>query len=107
MFEKDLKPEGYEYVSLGPSSQLRPHGQLRLAEDHIVREAAKCAVNLLSEPEKLRRITQKNFMIAQSHHDVTVLRQDMEHMLQSLNIKKYLSAHVLQRARSTALLHEL
>ena len=84
VFENDLRPEGYEYVSLGPSSQLGSHGDLRLAEPNIVHAAAKCTVGLLRDPAELMRITQKNFHIAQRHHDVTVLQQDLEHILQSL-----------------------
>ncbi|MCP4401065.1 MAG: hypothetical protein GY801_27680 [bacterium] len=76
VFEKDLKQEGYEYISLGPSTELHPQNGLRLTNHENARHAATQTVRILQDEDAITRIVEKNFRIAQEHHDVSLLRED-------------------------------
>ena len=81
VFEKDLRHEGYEYVSLGRSRELTSHNGLRLTGLDKVRSAVEQTIDLLQQPGKKAELVMKNFEIARTHHDVEVLRQDLERCL--------------------------
>ena len=83
VFEKDLRQEGYEYISLGPSAELKAQNGLRFTKPENVCRAAAEAVKLLQDDEAINRVVEKNFRIAQEHHDVSLLREDLRALLRS------------------------
>lgn len=82
VFEKDLKHEGYEYVSLGSSSRLQPENGLNLATPASVRAAVAQVIELLRNEASLNRLVEKNFSIARTHHDTTLLQADLEALVE-------------------------
>lgn len=85
VFERDLKQEGYEYISLGSNRNLTIKNGLRLAEPEKILQAVERAVETLQEEEKIRKIVEKNFQIAKTHHDVSLLKHDLEYVISTCN----------------------
>lgn len=83
VFEKDLQHEGYEYVSLGKSRDLTVKDGLRLTGLDKVRSAVVQTIKLLQQPQKIRTLAERNFNIARTHHDLTLLEQDLEQLIAS------------------------
>jgi hypothetical protein len=81
LFEKDLKREGYEYISLGSSKQLTIKNGLRLMERNSILQAVDQAIKILQEEQAIKAIVEKNFQIAREHHDVALLRKDLEELI--------------------------
>ncbi len=77
VFEKDLKHEGYEYISLGSSTQLTNKKGLRLTNSGNVLQAVQQTIEMLQEEQAIRQVVEKNFQIAQKHHDVALLKNDL------------------------------
>ena len=74
VFEIDLKQEGYEYISLGSSKHLNAQNGLKLTKSEAVSKAVTQTIETLQQAEQVRGIVEKNFQIAQTHHDVSLLR---------------------------------
>lgn len=79
VFKKDIKKEGYEYVSLG--NKVKKKSGLQLIPQTTIQQAAQETIRILKNPEKIRAITTKNFKIAQKHHDTSHLAKDLEQIL--------------------------
>lgn len=62
VFEKDIKKEGYEYISLG--NELRKRNGLAFVPKEKIKEAVDTTIKLLKQPEKIKKIVEKNFSIA-------------------------------------------
>jgi hypothetical protein len=85
VFEKDLQHEGYQYISLGKSRELARKDGLRLTDSIKVQTATQRTTVLLQDPSKIRKLVDKNFKIAQSYHDVALLRDDLQKFLKLLS----------------------
>jgi hypothetical protein len=81
VFEKDLKREGYEFISLGTSQQLTTENGLRLTERNNILQAVDQTIQILQEEQAIKKIVEKNFQIAKEHHDVSLLKKDLEELI--------------------------
>lgn len=77
VFEKDLRDEGYGYVSLGSSRELTTRDGLRLTSPDAVHAAVEQTIDLLQNARGHEQLVTTNVEIAHVHHDVENLRQDL------------------------------
>jgi glycosyltransferase involved in cell wall biosynthesis len=77
VFEVDLQHEGYEYISLGRSRELTVNNGLRLAKSACILQAVNQTIRILQDEQAMRRIVEKNFHIAKTCHDVSLLKGDL------------------------------
>lgn len=80
VFKKDLKKEGYDYISLG--STTKKNGVFNYVPDRTIARAAKQTKKLLSNKKKVKESTQKNLKTASRFHGdhllVDYIRQLLE-----------------------------
>ena len=74
VFEADIKPAGYDFISLGNRYSRQQDTGLVSVPEHCVREAAERAVAVLADPGTPDRL-ERNFRIGQRHHDLTRLEE--------------------------------
>ena len=86
VFLKDLKPQGYHYISLG-NRTYRRH-QLNLVSKKQLRQAARQTLLLLQQPHLVQRWTTTNLRLAQKHYSLTRLATNLrKNVLKPLGIK--------------------
>ncbi len=81
VFEKDLKQEGYEYISFGTSKELTTKNGLRLMKRTNILQAVDQAIEILRDEPAIKNIVEKNFQIAKEHHDVALLKKDLDALI--------------------------
>ena len=79
VFEKDLKKEGYEYVSLG--NKLRKRNGLFFVPKEKLESAVSQTVEILKDAKRLKTIVDKNFQIAKKYHDESLLEEDLRRVV--------------------------
>lgn len=82
VFLKDIKNEGYSYISLGSKTQ--KHNGFHFVAETTLKTAAEETIRVLENRSRLKRMTNNNFAIAASRHNVTILKQDLEKILSQL-----------------------
>ncbi len=78
VFEKDLKAEGYRYISLGPSSELISQHGFRLVAPSFLQQAVMQTITTLQDVSAVTSVVENNFQIAKEWHDVAVLEREFE-----------------------------
>lgn len=86
IFGLDLKPLGYEFVSLGNKEVTRQ--ALKVIPPNAMNQAVRDAVRYLTQPDKLAKLTAKNFKIAQTNHDSSALHKSMKFLLKRAKEKR-------------------
>lgn len=79
VFEKDIKKEGYFYVSLG-NKVIKRNGFCFVKKDKII-QVVENTVNLIRDNKKLKQIVDKNFETAKRNHDERILKKDLKALL--------------------------
>lgn len=85
VFEKDIKNEGYKYVSLGNKYRLR--NNFKLVNKEVITNAVDDLLDLLIDKEKANKIVERNFQIAKKFHDISILKKDLEDVLSCIRTK--------------------
>ncbi len=79
VFRRDIKAEGYRYISLG--SKYRVRDGFKFVPGRKLRDAAEITMRWLANPSKTTRITEKNFDIASRFHSFDKLRENLRDIL--------------------------
>ena len=79
VFKTDIKPDGYTYVSLG--SKVSKNNGFNIVENKKVKKAAIQSVGLITDNEKLRKVVNENFSIANKHHGARILKSNLQKWL--------------------------
>lgn len=85
VFRKDLKKEGYSYISLGKRYRI-VEGLVRVPEKTIT-WAAKKALYYLRHPERYKEVVQRNYKIAEKYHSPKVLENYYKLLLTSIRME--------------------
>ncbi len=83
VFERDLKKEGYEYISLG--KELKRRNGLAFVPKERIKNAVEKTINLLTKPEKIKQIVEKNFKIAQKNHSLEKLEAELKALIKTID----------------------
>ncbi len=76
VFKADIKPKGYEVISLGSRSRVSENG-LREVSPRRIKHAVDIYLSW-QRKGKLKRVGEKNLKIAQKHNSLTALRAHLE-----------------------------
>ena len=79
VFKTDIKPDGYTYVSLG--SEVSKNDGFNIVENKKVKKAAIQSVGFITDNEKLRKVVNENFSIANKHHGARILKSNLQKWL--------------------------
>lgn len=82
VFVTDIKKEGYAYISLG--QKLRRRNGLAFVPRENIQKAVKQTIKLLQQPEKVKKMTARNFALARRHHSLEKLESNLKELLASL-----------------------
>lgn len=82
VFKLDIKQAGYQYVSLG--DQMKKKARFNMVDPKIINRAAEETLQLLHDPEKLKKMQDKNFVLAKKHQHITKLEKDIKEVLRKI-----------------------
>lgn len=82
VFKRDIKKEGYQYISLGDKTK-RKNG-LHYVPRKKIEKAVEEAISILRNKGKLETLVEKNFQIAKKYHDESILKKDLIKILKSV-----------------------
>jgi len=81
VFEKDIKKDRYRYISLG--NYARKRNGLCFVPRAVLKKAADKTIALLKNKKLVKKMVEKNFKIAKSRHDQSLLAKDLKTLLYS------------------------
>lgn len=82
VFRKDLKKEGYQYISLGHKT-IKKNG-FNFVEEEVVLRAVTQTLDLLKDKRKREKMVNENFQIAKKYHDISFLKGDIKKIIAHL-----------------------
>lgn len=84
VYKSDIAPIGFEFISLGDVAHYDATEGFYKVDESKLEVAARRLKDLISEPEKLSRIVQKNFELGKKHLSLQSLRERLEEILKVL-----------------------
>jgi len=81
VFIKDIKKEGYQYVSLG--NEVKKRNGFHLVPKERIQKAVEQTIEFLQNPPRVAKITNQNFNIAKKLHDQRILAEDLRKLFPS------------------------
>lgn len=82
VFIKDIKPEGYTYISLGNTYE--NHEGYHFVSEEKISYAVKELIDVFADEKNVTKITDHNFMLAKQYHDESLLQKNLASTLNSL-----------------------
>lgn len=89
VFKRDLKKEGYRYISLGQKYK-KEHGLVKISEKRL-RRAAKQALYYLNHPKRYRSAVETNYKVGRAYHSPKILENYYRVLLWPISIENKLS----------------
>ena len=88
VFRKDLKKEGYKYISLGQRYK-SANGMVKISEKRL-HKAAKKVLYYIKHPKRYKEAVEMNYRIASKYHSPAVLENYYALLLASIKMEKAL-----------------
>jgi len=77
VFEQDIKPKGFDYISLGNSYVTKENGCVEIDKDVTIR-AAHQAIQYLFDKEFRNQSVEKNYTLGEQHYSMITLKKIIE-----------------------------
>lgn len=76
VFQKDIKKEGYCYISLGKKVSLK--NGFHLVPQQKIKKAVAQTIEVLTQPRLYQTMVEKNYSLAARYHSFSLLKKDLE-----------------------------
>lgn len=86
VFIQDVKPLGFEYVSLGNKEVTRQ--ALKMFPPTVLHKAVDQTIGYLKSPDKLEALTSHNLELAQKHYGIKVLKKQLKELVKKAEKKQ-------------------
>ncbi|MFC1727674.1 glycosyltransferase [Patescibacteria group bacterium] len=83
VFETDIKPKGFEIISLGDKKRFNSQGWVKLPKEKL-EQATKEIYKILTSPKQYKQVTEKNFNLAKKLYSYKKAGRLLEKILLSL-----------------------
>ncbi len=80
VFRSDIAPAGFQYVSLGHSYERDEDGLARVPEPTL-RGAAQEVADLLSRPDRYRKLVEHNHALGKARFSLEILREELDRLV--------------------------